>query len=254
MAKTASRRSGARRAAEGMPLLEHLEELRSRLIRMVGTFIVGSVVAWFFNPLIIATLIRPLKRLPESRQIITGGKLIFTSPPEALFVRLKVTAFAGLVLALPVILWQLWRFITPGLYKHEKRYALPFVFTSLILFGLGAALAFYGLPQALRVLVSLGGTEFVLVPRASEYLSFVMLLIVAFGITFEFPLVLIFLAAAGVISSDLLRRSRKVAWVSVLVISAIVTPTQDPVTQLSLALPLGLLYEATIGVVRLMKR
>ncbi|HVF11779.1 MAG TPA: twin-arginine translocase subunit TatC, partial [Actinomycetota bacterium] len=166
----------------------------------------------------------------------------------------KITAFAGMVFALPVILWQVWRFITPGLHRHEKRYALPFVMASMLLFGLGTLLAFVSLPKTLQVLVSLAGTDFILVPRASEYLSFVLLLIMAFGATFEFPLVLIFLALAGVITSRTLRRGRRIAWVSVMAVAAVVTPTQDPFTMLSLGIPLGLMYEATILVVKLLRR
>lgn len=241
-------------SGEAMSLWDHLDELRSRLFKVSIAFILGSAVSWFFYDQILAWMVAPLRRLPEADQIVSKGKLIFTSPPEALFVRLKVVAFAGLVLALPVILWQLWRFITPGLYKHEKRLAVPFVFTSLVLFGIGGVLASYLLPKTVAVLVALGGSEFVLVPRASEYLSFVLLLVVGFGATFEFPLVLIFLALAGVVTARKLRRGRKVAWVVALVVSAIVTPTADPVTQLALAVPLGLLYELTILVVHLLQR
>lgn len=241
-------------AGTGMTLFEHLEELRRRLFKGLVAFVLGSVAAWFLYGSILEVLTQPLKDLPASQQIISRGKLIFTSPPEALFVRLKITAFAGMVLAMPVILWQVWRFITPGLHKQEKRYALPFVLASMLLFGLGTSLAFISLPKTLQVLVSLAGSDFILVPRASEYLSFVLLLIVAFGATFEFPLVLIFLALAGVITSRTLRRGRRIAWVSVMAVAAVVTPTQDPFTMLSLGIPLGLMYEGTILVVRLLRR
>lgn len=241
-------------AGTGMTLFEHLEELRKRLFKVLIAFGVGSIVAWFLYGPILEILTQPLKNLPASQQIISRGKLIFTSPPEALFIRLKVTAFAGMVLAMPIILWQIWRFVTPGLHRHEKRYALPFVLASMLLFGAGTLLAFVSLPKTLQVLVSLAGSDFILVPRASEYLSFVLLLVVAFGATFEFPLVLIFLALAGVITSRSLRRGRRVAWVSVMAVAAVVTPTQDPFTMLSLGIPLGLMYEATILIVKLLRR
>lgn len=237
-----------------MSLLEHLEELRSRLIKIVLAFALLSIASWFFYDLFLGFLVRPLERLPESDLLIEKGKLITTAPPEALFIRLKVTAFAGVVLALPVILWQVWRFVTPGLYRHEKRYAVPFVAVSLMLFAAGCALALYTLPKTLDVLVSLAGSDFVLLPRASEYLSFILLLVVAFGLTFEIPLALVFLALAGVISSRSLKRARRYAWVGALALSAVVTPTQDPFTMMVLAVPLGILYEATILTVRLMKR
>lgn len=237
-----------------MTLIEHLEELRARLVRMVAAFVVGAVIAWFVYDPILHLLITPLRKLPEAGSLISRGKLIFTSPPEAFFIRLKLVSFAGLVIALPVILWQMWRFVAPGLYSHEKRYAVPFVAASMLLFASGVGLAFYSLPKALAFLVAFGGEGIELLPRASEYLSFVMLLIVAFGVTFEFPLLLIALSLIGVLDSQKLRTGRKIAWVSMLIVAAVVTPTQDPFTMMLLAVPMALLYEGTILTVRFMKR
>lgn len=237
-----------------MTLIEHLEELRSRLVKIIVAFAITSLGAWFFYDQIVAVLIRPLARLPEAREILEKGQLIVTAPQEAFFIRLKVTAFAGFGLSVPVILWQLWRFVTPGLYAREKRYALPFVLVATGLFSGGAALAFAVLPQALRILVSFGGSDVVLVPRASEYLSFVVLLVLAFAATFELPLVLLSLVAVGAISSRTLRKGRRFAWLLILVIAALITPTPDPVNQLILAIPLALLYEGTILAARLFRR
>ncbi|HEX2150022.1 MAG TPA: twin-arginine translocase subunit TatC, partial [Actinomycetota bacterium] len=164
------------------------------------------------------------------------------------------TAFTGMVFALPVILFQLWRFVTPGLHAHEKKYALPFVFVSVALFGLGVAVAFLSLPKALEVLAGFAGTELVLLPRAADYLSFVLILIAAFGFSFEFPIILLGLTLVGVLSSEKLRDARKIAWVVILVLAAVITPTQDPITLMIMAVPLGLLYEGTILAARLMKR
>lgn len=241
-------------ALQEMSLMEHLEELRRRLFKVVIAYAVCCVAAWFLYSRLLQVLIEPLSRLPIADQILQDGQLIYTAPTEALFIRLKVTAFAGLVFALPVILWQLWRFVTPGLHSHERRYALPFVFVSLILFGLGVATAFVTLPKALEVLATFAGTELVLLPRASDYLSFVLVLIAAFGFTFEFPIILLGLTLAGVLSTDKLRRARKMAWIIMLIVAAIVTPTQDPITLMFMAVPLALLYEGTILVARLMKR
>lgn len=237
-----------------MTLIEHLEELRSRLFKVVAAFVVGSIVAWFFYNQILGFLVEPLKHLPNADQILTGGRLVFQAPQEPFFIRLKVTAFAGLVLALPVILWQLWRFVTPGLHKKEKRYALPFVFVSLLLFAGGVWFAFTLFPQALRILFGFAGTETVILPRASEYLSFVLLLILAFGITFEMPLILFSLTLAGVLSTATLRKGRRAAWIIIAVVAAVVTPTQDPYTMMLMAVPLVLLYELTILIARLFKR
>ncbi|MGH7425880.1 MAG: twin-arginine translocase subunit TatC, partial [Candidatus Methylomirabilales bacterium] len=194
-----------------MTLIEHLEELRARLFKMVLAFLAGAVVSWFLYERILSVLVRPLEQLPVATQIVKEGQIIVFSPPEGFFIRVKVVGFAAIVLALPVVLWQLWRFVAPGLYRHEKRYALPFVVVSLALFGLGAAVAFASLPQALKFLVALSGAEVVLVPRASEYLSFLLLLIAGFGLTFEFPVALVVLSLIGVTSSRGLRKGRKVA-------------------------------------------
>lgn len=237
-----------------MSILGHLEELRTRLFKMVLAFAAGCVGAWFLYDDILSLLIHPLKQLPVAEQIISKGNLIFTAPTEAFFIRLKVTAFAGFVLALPVILWQSWRFITPGLHPREKRYAIPFVFVSMGLFSAGVVFAFTSLPRALDFLASFSGTELVLLPRASEYLSFVMVLIAGFGITFEFPLVLLALTLIGVVSSQKLRSGRKIAYVTILIVAAFVTPTQDPITLIMMSVPLGLLYETTIMIARVMKK
>jgi sec-independent protein translocase protein TatC len=238
----------------GMSLMEHLEELRSRLIKGVAAFILGTVAAWFLYDAILEILVIPLKQLDVSDEIISDGRLIFTAPTEAFFVRLKVVAFSGLILSLPVLLWQAWRFVTPGLYKKERRYAFPFVLVSMLLFSGGAAFAYATLPMALRVLTAFGGSDLVLLPRASEYLSFVMLVVGAFGLAFEFPLVLLALTLVGVITTDTLRKGRRVAWIVILIVAAVVTPTQDPITLMIMSIPLAILYEATILVARLMRR
>lgn len=236
-----------------MSLIEHLSELRSRLFKVVLAFAIACVVGWFlYNPLLRA-LTRPLADLPHSQQL-TRGKLIVLAPTEAFFVRLKITAFTALVISLPVILWQLWRFVTPGLYAHEKRFAIPFVFASVALFAAGVWLAFATLPQAMKVLVSFAGESLVLQARASDYLSFVLILMAGFGFSFEFPVVLLGLVMAGVISPAGLRRARQPAWVIILIAAAVITPTTDPITMLLLAIPMILLYEGTLLAARFLKK
>lgn len=223
------------------------------MFKIAIAFCVACLAAWFLYDPLLGALTRPLKNLPAAEEF-TQGRLITMAPTEAFFVRLKITAFSGFFLSLPVILWQLWRFVTPGLYSHEKRYVVPFVFVSMALFGAGVWLAFVTLPQALRVLAGFAGDEMVLVPRASDYLSFLMLLMVAFGLSFEFPVVLLGLVMAGVISTDSLRKSRQVAWVIIVIVAAVITPTTDPITMLLLAVPLALLYETTVLAARLLKK
>ena len=252
--KLLPRRASARNPAAEMGLMEHLEELRDRLIKVAIAFALACLVAWFLYRPILEFLIQPLTRLPEADQILRKGQLIYSAPTEAFFIRLKVTAFSAFVMTLPVILWQLWRFVTPGLHPHEKRYAVPFIVVSLGLFIAGILLAFYTLPKALEVLTGFAGQELVLLPRASDYLSFVLVLIAGFGLAFEFPVVLIALVLVGVLSTAALRKGRRMAWVILLIAAAVITPTQDPITLAMMAVPLGLLYEATILTARLLKK
>jgi sec-independent protein translocase protein TatC len=237
-----------------MPVLAHLEELRGRLLKGVIATAIGAGVAWLFYNQILAVLVHPLHVLPEANQIIARGRLVFTAPTEAVFVRMKVVTFAGAVLASPVILWQAWRFVTPGLYRREKRYGIVFIGVSLLLFAAGTAVAFSFVGPALRMLVSLGGSKVTLLPRASEYLSFVMIVVVAFSLTFEFPIALMALSMVGVIGSHTLRQHRRLAWMAIIVVATIVTPTVDPITPFALAIPLAILYEGTILTMRLMKK
>ena len=176
-------------------------------------------------------LISPLAKLPVADQILQDGQLIYTAPTEAFFVRLKVVAFTGLIFALPVILWQLWRFVTPGLHRHEKTLRPAFRASSLLgLFAVGVAIAFLSLPKALEVLAGFAGSELVLLPKAADYLSFVLLLVAAFGFSFEFPIILLALTLVGVLSSAKLRKGRRIAWVVLLIVAAISPPprTRSP--------------------------
>jgi sec-independent protein translocase protein TatC len=251
-------------------LLERLGELRNRIFKALLALAVGSVAAWFFYPAILALLAHPLKALPGAGAVVARGKLVFTAPQEAFFVRIKVVGFAGAAVASPVILWQLWRFLTEGAgeasgegsgegsgkgsARRSARYAVLLVAVSVVLFAAGTVAAFAFVAPALRIFLYLGGPHIVLVPRAAEYLSFLILLVVAFGLTFEYPLLLLGLVFAGVLTSDTLRARRRLAWFLLIVISAVVTPTVDPITPLALAVPLAFLYEATIFTARLFKR
>ncbi|MEA2516685.1 MAG: sec-independent protein translocase protein TatC [Actinomycetota bacterium] len=237
-----------------MSVVEHLDELRTRLIVSLAVFILMSVLAFIFYDPLFNFIIKPLCTLPPEKLGPQGCKLVQTTPMEGFQVRLKLTAMVGLILASPVWLYQLWAFIVPGLKKSEKRYALPFVASSVILFLIGATFAYLLLPTGLRVLISLGGNDLVAFLRADGYINFVGLMLIAFGVTFELPLVLLFLGLAGVISVDTLRRHRKAAIVGIAAIAAVVTPSQDPYTMLAMAIPLWLLYEVTIVLLRFLTR
>lgn len=243
-----------RRAQSAMTMMEHLGELRNRLFIAAAAFFAVSIVAFFFFEPILNFLLKPLCSLDPDRLGPQGCKLITHTPLEGFMVRLKVTAMVGIVGASPVWLYQLWAFVIPGLTSKERRYATPFVMTSVVLFALGATGAYLTLPAGLRFLIALGGTELVPFFRAEEYLNFVGLIILGFGATMELPLLLFFLGLAGVLSVETLRRHRKSALVGVVALAAVVTPSQDPYTLFALAIPLYVLYEVTILLLSFIKK
>jgi sec-independent protein translocase protein TatC len=234
-----------------MTLVEHLTELRNRLIKAALAIAVGAIVAWFLYPQIVDFLVAPYDELGSS---ITDGKLLQTDPLEGFSVRLKIAGYAGIGFAMPVLLWQLWQFISPGLYKHEKRYAIPFVAASLALFVMGAGIAYWTLPKALDFLASIGGEDFAQAYTASKYFTLIVYMMLAFGAGFEFPIVLVFAQMAGIVSTDALRRFRRYAVVGIAVLVAVVTPSADPISMLALTIPMVLFYEVAIIIGRLRER
>jgi sec-independent protein translocase protein TatC len=243
-----------------MTIVEHLDELRRRLIIAVVAIVIGSIVGFIFYEHIFRFILGPYRSAvealpPDARPTgALAGKLVYSSPVEPFLTFLKVGFFTGFLAALPVILWQLWRFITPGLTSRERRYAIPFVTSSVILFGLGTAFAFMIVPRGLSFLFSFGGESLVPLLTVDRYFSFLIFLILAFGLSFELPLVLLFLAGGRFITSAQMRHWRRWALLGTAVFAAVATPTQDPYTMLLLWVPLYLLYEAAILVARLMKR
>lgn len=247
-------RKAASSGTDSMTMMEHLGELRTRLIVSAAAFVVVSVVTFFFFQAIATFLLRPLCSLPKDQLGPQGCKLVVTGVLEPFLVRLKVTAVVAMVITSPVWLYEVWAFISPGLRANEKRLAGPFVGSSIGLFTFGAVFAYLTLPFGLRFLLGLGGHNLVPFLKADAYLNFVLLLIVAFGITFELPLLLLFLGLAGIVSLDQLVRHRKAAFVAAFVIGAVVTPTQDPYTMSAMAIPLYIFYEVVVLVLRLRER
>jgi sec-independent protein translocase protein TatC len=232
-----------------MTLVEHLTELRRRLIISAIALAVGAGIAFLlYNP-ILSFLSGPYHSISHGH-----NKLIVTDPLEAFATRLKIAAWAGLFFASPVVLWQLWRFITPGLHPKEKRYAIPFIAASVLLFLMGAAVALITLKPALQFLKSVGGTDLDPFYRAGPYLSLVMLMIVAFGVAFEFPILLVFLELAGVVPSQRLRKWRRPALVIIVAVAAVITPSQDPYSLFAMAVPMYIFYEAAILIGRILKK
>jgi sec-independent protein translocase protein TatC len=248
------RRSNRAPAGAPMTMMEHLGELRTRLIVSAAAFLIVSIIAFFLFQPIATFLLRPLCSLPRKQLGPQGCKLIVTGVLEPFLVRLKVTAVVAMIATSPVWLYELWAFISPGLRSNEKRLAGPFVGSSVALFAFGGVFAYLTLPFGLRFLLGLGGGDLIPFLKADAYLNFVLLLIVAFGITFELPMLLLFLALAGIVSLEQLVHHRKSALVAAFVIGAVVTPTQDPYTMSAMAIPLYLLYEVVIVVLRIRAR
>jgi sec-independent protein translocase protein TatC len=237
-----------------MTLIEHLTELRTRLVRSLLAIAAGATVCWIFYEPIFNFLLEPYCRaLPDAvdgdtTTLLTRNEcgLLVTNPLEGFGLRTTIALYGGIALAMPVILWQAWRFIAPGLYKHERRYAIPFVALGALLFLLGGALAYWTMPKALDFLIAIGGPDLITVYSAKPYLSLIVKMIVAFGIGFEFPLLLAFLQMVGVVTPQALARSRRYAAVGITAMVAVITPSGDPVTLCVLAVPMYLFYEVSI--------
>lgn len=234
-------------ADEGrMSLVDHLTELRQRIVIAVGAIAVGAIAAYIFYEPILAFLIEPHCRINVDSGI--GGEcgLLAISPLEGFSVRLTVSAYAGLGIAMPIVLWQLWRFIAPGLYPHERRYGVVFVVLAFVLFASGVSLAYWSLPRALDFLVDVGGPSLSNVYRPKEYIGFVVKMMLGFGLGFLFPIVLMFLQILGVIDNAVLRAGRRYALVGIVVLVAVLTPSGDPITLMVLSVPMYVFYELSI--------
>jgi sec-independent protein translocase protein TatC len=240
--------STAERASpeQGMTLVEHLTELRHRLIICVVAVALGVVAGFILYEQIFDVLIQPYKDIADNHETLTGGRLLQTDPLEGFSIRMRTSVYAGIAFAMPVLLWQIWRFVSPGLYANEKRYALPFVVSALALFVLGATLAYFTLPRAFDFLIDIGGEGFVTGYTAGKYFRLITYMMLAFGVGFEFPIVLIFFQMAGIVETDTLRRARRFAIVGICILVAVITPSGDPISMLMLSLPMVLFYEIAI--------
>jgi sec-independent protein translocase protein TatC len=239
-----------------MSLMEHLVELRRRLIIcIVAVAVCGVVMFVLYNP-VIHFLAAPYRHVTRGSQGCGahGCNLVVTDPLAPFIVRLKIAGYGGLALSVPVIMWEIWRFVLPGLHKNERRYAFGFAVSSVVLFLLGCAVAWVTVTKALDFLLGVGGSSLRPFIDANKYLTLVMLMFAAFGFAFEFPVLLVFLLLVGVVNTRQLRNTRRWAAVGVTTFAAVITPSQDPFSLLFMAVPMYVFYELAIVVGRLMKR
>ncbi len=243
--------------ASKAPLIEHLIELRSRLLRAVIAIFLAFLVCFYFADEIFNILIVPYEQAAGPLREI---RLIYTAPQEYFFTQMKLALFGALFIAFPVIANQIYKFVAPGLYRNERHAFLPFLIATPILFAIGAALVYFMvMPLAMAFFLSMeqaggqGRASIELLPKVNEYLGLIMTLIFAFGLVFQLPIVLTLLGRAGLVTAESLKGKRKWAIVIAFIVAAILTPP-DPISQISLALPAIALFEISIYAVRLIER
>ena len=233
-----------------MTLTEHLTELRRRVLICAVTFLVTGTVAFIlYNP-ILSFLKEPYVQAVGAKR----AQFFITGPLDGLSLRVKIAAYGGLFLASPVLLWEFWRFITPGLNRNEKKYAIPFIGASILLFSLGGLVADLIFPHALRFLDAIGGPSLTQILDPTKYLSLIVLMITVFGLTFLFPVVLVALELAGVLTPQKLSSWRRWAIVLIVVVAGVVVPSSDPFSMMAMAVPLYIFYELSIVIGRIVKR
>jgi sec-independent protein translocase protein TatC len=230
-----------------MTLFEHLAELRTRIVRSLLAVVLGVILILAFYDPVLRFLKRPYVDLCNRRgPKFCSADLYALGPLSGFTTRLSIATYGGIILALPVILWQIWRFVVPALHAKEKKFAIPFVASSVVLFALGAAVAYWTLEKSLEFLIAWSGSDVKQVYPIDKYVGLVGLMVAAFGITFEFPVLLVFLQIVGVLTPQTLQKQWRYAIVIIFVIAAVITPSGDPYSMLALAIPMSLFYLISI--------
>ncbi len=240
---------------EAMSMMDHLRELRMRLVRSALAIGVSTLLLLAFYDQLKDVLTRPYRDLCIQRPDFgCDGSLFSLGPLDGFTARMRVCLYGGLVLALPVILWQIWRFIVPALSKREKNYAVPFIASSLILFGFGCYLAYWTLDKALEFLISWSGNDVTQAYQVTKYISLVVMMMLAFGVGFLSPVLLVFLQLVSVVTPKTLIKQWRYAIMGIFVAAAVITPSGDPISMLALAIPLSVLYLVAVLVGWLLTR
>ncbi len=240
-------RQTSKRTSQEMTIVEHLAELRSRIVKsLLVVLIFATGITVFYDP-VLRFLTRPYRDICTSRPDFNcDGSLFALGPLDGFGARLRVAAYGGLILALPIILWQLWRFIVPALHKQERVYARWFLVSAVALFALGATIAFWTLNKALEFLISWSGSDVSQAYQINKYLSLVSLMMLAFGLGFLFPLLLVFLQMASIVQPRQLIQQWRYAVMAIFVIAAVITPSGDPFSLFALAIPMTVLYGVSV--------
>jgi sec-independent protein translocase protein TatC len=243
-------------AADGaMTIIDHLRELRQRVIRALLAVAVGTIVMLAMYDPVKNWLTRPYRNLcNEKPEFKCDGSLFALGPLDGFTARLRVCAYGGLVLALPVVLWQIWRFVVPALNKKEKRYAVPFILSSVVLFIAGCSIAYWTLDKALEFLINWSGSEITEAYRITDYIMLVVMMMLAFGVGFLSPVLLVFLQLVNAVRPHTLIRQWRYSIIGIFVAAAVITPSGDPISLLALALPLTVLYLLSVLVGWLLTR
>jgi sec-independent protein translocase protein TatC len=237
-----------------MTLFEHLAELRRRLLICALAVVAASIAGYFLYSPVLHFMTGPYRAFYHHHKNLISSDLVISSPAEGFTTRIKVAMYIGIALASPVWLWEIWRFITPGLKKREKRYAVPFVLSAVALFSMGVTVAVLVWPKALNWLISASGSGVAPLFSPAGYVSLYTLIALVFGIVFLYPTVVVFLMLAGVVPSSKWRKWRRPAIVVLCAVAAVVTPSNDPYTFLGMAVPMIVFYEISILIGRALRK